>query len=106
MAQQHLEQSALAPHSNLTCGQSRRGGVGTSESRRRSRFLGRVVVAHVQGSPKGGDALGLLRVPNTRLCSVPPIGREVYLSHERTLHALLPEVHGPLSLQQCPGGQV
>lgn len=59
-------------HTRSTCGLSRRGGVVTSYSRRRSRFLGRVVVAHVQGSPKGGDALGLLGVTNTRLRSGPP----------------------------------
>ena len=67
MATQHLEQSRRWPHSYLTCGQSRGGGVGTSDSRRRSRYLGRVAVAYVQGSPKGGGALGLLEVPNTRL---------------------------------------
>lgn len=79
-----LERDGVSPHSSLTCGQSRSGGVGTSNSRRRSRFLGRVVVAHVQGSPKGGGALGLLDVPNTRLCSVPPQRREVHLSCARS----------------------
>lgn len=73
MAHHRLEQSQSSPHSYPTSGQSRWGGVRTSNSRRRSRFLGRVVVAYVQGSPKGGDALGLLRVLNTRLRSVPPM---------------------------------
>lgn len=74
-AKQALDQSALVSQNTLSCGQSRRGGVGTSNSRRRSSILGRVVVAYVQGSPKGGDALGLLRVPNTRLRSGPPFNR-------------------------------
>jgi hypothetical protein len=65
---QTLDRQPPTQHTHSTCGQSRRGGVVTSDSRRRSRFLGRVVVAHVQGSPKGGDALGLLGVTNTRLC--------------------------------------
>lgn len=72
MGARSLEHSRPKPHSVATCGQSRGGGVRTSNSRRRSRSLGRVVVAHVQGSPKGGDALGLLRVLNTRLRPVPP----------------------------------
>lgn len=67
-----LAQSALPPHITTSCGQSRSGGFTTSNSRRRSSFLGRVAVAYVQGSPKGGGALGLLRVVNTRLRPVPP----------------------------------
>jgi len=65
------------PHNFTTRGQSRGGGVGTSESRRRSNVFGRVAVTYVQGTPKGGGALGLLGVPNTRLASVPPNVMEV-----------------------------
>lgn len=72
MAKQRLEQSRRSPHSYRTCGQSRGGGLVTSHCERRSRSLGRVVVAYVQGSPKGGDALGSLRVTSTRLGPVPP----------------------------------
>lgn len=79
MDRPHLEQSARPPHSNTTCGQSRRGGLVTSHCERRSSFLGRVVVAHVQGSPKGGDALGSLGVTSTRLCPVPPSHWEAHL---------------------------
>lgn len=67
-----LAVSTDATHSTITCGQSRGGGVRTSIRERRSRFLGRVAVAHVQGSPKGGGALGSLEVLTTRLWSVPP----------------------------------
>ena len=70
-----LEQSLLSPHTNATCGQSRRGGFVTSNSVRRSRFLGRVAVAYVQGPPKGGGALGTLGVTNTRLRPVPPTSK-------------------------------
>lgn len=69
---QALDRNAPSPHIGLTCGQSRGGGVVTSDSRRRSRFLGRVAVTHVQGPPKGVGALGLLEVTNTRLAPVPP----------------------------------
>lgn len=62
----------LPKHSGGTCGKSRGGGFRTSNSGRRSRFLGRVAVTHVQGPPKGGGALGPLRVLNTRLSPVPP----------------------------------
>lgn len=72
---QPLDHFTASSHSDATCGQSRGGGVVTSFCRRRSRFLGRVVVAHVQGSPKGGDALGLLGVTNTRLWPVPPLNK-------------------------------
>ena len=74
--QQALDQSALSPHINATCGKSRSGGLVTSESERRSGIPGRVAVAHVQGSPKGGGALGSLRVTSTRLRPVPPINKE------------------------------
>lgn len=72
MATQHLEQSRRSPHSCATCVQSHRGGFVTSDSARRSRFLGRVAVTHVQSSLKGGGALGALGVTNTRLGPVPP----------------------------------
>ena len=76
-AQQALDQSPLSPHTNLSCGQSRSGGFTTSNRTRRSRFLGRVAVAYVQGSPKGGGALCVRRVVNTRLRPVPPFEMEV-----------------------------
>jgi hypothetical protein len=59
-------------HSSCTRGMSRGGGVGTSDCIRRSKLFGRVAVTHVQGSPKGGGALGMLGVPNARLSPVPP----------------------------------
>lgn len=68
---QALDQSPSPPHSLPTCGKLRGGGVVTSDSRRRSISFGRVAVTHVQGSPKGGGALGLLEVTNTRLSPVP-----------------------------------
>ena len=61
-----------SPHTVGTCGQSRGGGLVTSDSRRRSISFGRVAVTYVQGSPKGGGALGLLEVTSTRLTPVPP----------------------------------
>lgn len=61
-----------SPHRSTTCGQSRKGGLVTSHRERRSSFLGRVAVAYVQGSPKGGGALGSLEVTSTRLAPVPP----------------------------------
>lgn len=67
-----LAQTAQAQHINHTCGQSRGGGFTTSNRTRRSSLLGRVAVAYVQGSPKGGGALCVRRVVNTRLCPVPP----------------------------------
>src|SRR5690606_7783404 len=73
MVSRSLELYRCAPHSRLTCGQSRGGGVRTSNSVRRSKHaFGRVAVTHVQGLPKGGRALGTLRVLNTRLWPVPP----------------------------------
>lgn len=69
---QTLDPNALTPHTKTTCGQSRRGGFRTSNSRRRSRILGRVAVTMSKAMPKSGGALGLLRVLNTRLCPVPP----------------------------------
>src|SRR5687768_9536533 len=71
-----LAVAPLAPHTVLTCGLSRKGGLETSNSRRRSNLFGRVAVTHVQGSPKGGGALGLLGVSNTRLSPVPPLNQE------------------------------
>jgi len=70
--EQALEQRLLSPHTNITCGQSRRGGFRTSNSRRRSRILGRVAVTMSKAMPKSGGALGLLRVLNTRLRPAPP----------------------------------
>ena len=71
-SQQALDHSATSNHTGITCGQSRRGGFTTSNRTRRSSLLGRVAVAYVQGSPKGGGALCVRRVVNTRLCPVPP----------------------------------
>ncbi len=65
-----------SPHTERTCGQSRGGGLVTSDSRRRSISFGRVAVTHVQGPPKGGGALGLLEVTSTRLTPVPPTTKE------------------------------
>jgi hypothetical protein len=48
-----LAVTLLLPHTSTTCGQSREGGLVTSQSERRSRFLGRAAVAYVQASPKG-----------------------------------------------------
>jgi hypothetical protein len=48
-------------------GQSRPWGVGTPIITSPVELLGRVAVTHVQGLPKGGSALCLCRVPNTRL---------------------------------------
>ena len=70
-----MDTLAVAPsgqHTTNSCGTSRSRGLETSNSRRRSNVFGRVAVTHVQGSPKGGGALGLLRVSNTRLAPVPP----------------------------------
>lgn len=85
-AMRTLDWLQFLPHINTICGQSRRGGVETSNSRRRSNTIfGRVAVTHVQGSPKGGGALGLLRVSNTRLSSVPPMKWEVLMSRVASL---------------------
>jgi hypothetical protein len=46
---QTLDRQPPTKHTRSTCGLSRRGGVRTSNSERRSRFLGRVAVAYVQG---------------------------------------------------------
>lgn len=73
---QGLDQPALPPHRRSTCGQSHGGGLITSCRTHRSRFLGRVAVAYVQGSPKGGGALCVRRVISTRLRPVPPLNRE------------------------------
>ena len=75
-----LDQALHSPHSLATRGQSRGRGLVTSGSERRSRFLGRVAVAYVQGSPKGGGALGSLMVTSTRLRPVPPFDREARVS--------------------------
>ena len=67
---------AVAPsgqHTDDSCGQSRSRGFATSVAHAPvETCFGRVAVTHVQGSPKGGGALGLLRVLNTRLALVPP----------------------------------
>ncbi len=77
-SQQALEQNLQSPHIEISCGQSRSGGFATSNRTRRSRLLGRVAVAHVQGAaPKGGGALCVRRVANTRLRPVPPVEMEV-----------------------------
>ena len=62
---------SLAPHSFITCGQSRRGGLIASKRTRRSSMLDRVAVTHLRGSPKGGGALCVRRVTKTRLTPVP-----------------------------------
>ena len=77
---QGLDQALHSPHSHSTCGQSRGGGLVTSNRTRRSRCLGRVAVAYVQSSLKGGGALCVRRVTNTRLCPVPLLNREARLS--------------------------
>lgn len=84
-ATQALDQTANPPHTNITCGQSRRRGFTTSNRTRRSSLLGRVAVAYVQGSPKGGGALCVRRVVNTRLWSVPPINREAIVRQSAKL---------------------
>jgi hypothetical protein len=70
---QSLDHWPPTKHTHSTCGLSRGGGLRTSDCRRWSRLLGRVAVVHVQGSPKVGGALGLLRVLSTRLRPVPPM---------------------------------
>lgn len=82
--EQALEQRLLSPHTNITSGQFRWGGVVTSNCARRSRFLGRVAVTHVQGPPKGGGALGALKVTTTRLRPVPPWKEEAKMGFSRT----------------------
>jgi len=69
---QALERPYVSRHTVSTCGQSRGGGFATSNRARRSKCFGRVAVTHVQGSPKGGGALCVRRVANTRLAPVPP----------------------------------
>ena len=64
-------------HNFTIRGQSRGGGLVTSNGVRRSNVFGRVAVTHVQGPPKGGGALGAPRVTSTRLASVPPSNMEV-----------------------------
>ena len=72
MTQGTLAVATRAKHTTATCGQSRSGGLVTSHGERRSKHFGRVAVAYVQGSPKGGGALGSLGVTSTRLTPVPP----------------------------------
>lgn len=73
LLKQALEQNLLSPHTNRTRGQSHEGGLVTSYSERRSRFHSAGwPLAYVQGSPKGGGALGSLEVTSTRLWPVPP----------------------------------
>lgn len=74
-----LEQSQPSPHTSGTSGQSRWGGVETSNHRRRSSSLGRVAVTMSKALPKGGSALCLCRVSNTRLRPVPPSHGEARL---------------------------
>lgn len=89
-SQQGLDRDAQSTHSKPTSGLSRWRGVGTSCRAHRSRFLGRVSVAHVQGSPKGGGALCVRRVPNTRLRRVPPhwIGARVLRLFSRSSRSI------------------
>lgn len=89
MVDRALELYHCTQHSDGTCGQSRRGGVGTSNCGRRSRSLGRVAVTHVQGPPKGGGALGPLRVPNTRLCRCLRTEEVLMMHMDRIHHYLL-----------------
>ena len=104
-ALQKLDQKRVLPHSNNICGQSRSGGFRTSNSRRRSNIIfGRVAVTHVQGSPKGGGALGLLRVLNTRLSLVPPFKMKEGLMHRAAKAMFLyllsaATIVGPVSAQ-------
>ena len=67
---------AVAPsgqHTVISCGQSRSRGFATSAAHAPvETCLGRVAVTHVQGSPKGGGALCVRGVANTRLAPVPP----------------------------------
>ena len=70
---QALADRSRPQHNQLTCGMSCGRGVVTSNGVRRSKQFGRVAVTHVQGSPKGGGALGTLGVTNTRLVPVPPL---------------------------------
>ena len=79
MDQPRLAVVPQAPHTTTTCGQSCRRGLVTSHGERRSKHFGRVAVAYVQGSPKGGGALGSLGVTSTRLAPVPPRNREALM---------------------------
>lgn len=79
MDHQGLAQRLSSPHTKTTSGQFRWGGIRTSNRTRRSSLLGRVAVAYVQGSPKGGGALCVRRVLNTRLRPVPPRNREALM---------------------------
>lgn len=73
-------------HTQDSCGQSRSRGVGTSAAHAPvETCFGRVAVTHVQGSPKGGGALCVRRVPNTRLAPVPPHEREVLMRRDARL---------------------
>lgn len=75
-----MERLAIAKqhqHSFNTNGQSRWGGLVTSHGERRSMLFDRVAVAYVQGSPKGGGALGSLGVTSTRFRPVPLSSMEV-----------------------------
>lgn len=88
MVHHRLEQSQSSPHSCHTSGQSHWGGVETSSRTRRSRFLGRVAVAYVQSSLKGGGALCVRRVSNTRLRPVPLFNMETPMNATRTILSL------------------
>lgn len=88
MVGRSLELYRCAPHSRHTCGQSRRRGLISSYGERRSKHaFGRVVVTHVQGSPKGGDALGSPGEINTRLRSV-PLRLGVLMPSDQTIHQI------------------
>lgn len=83
VTKQALDPCTLSPHTNHTRGQFRGGGVGTSNSRRRSSSLGRVAVTMSKASPKSGGALGLLKVPNTRRRPVPPLEKGAWVDRLR-----------------------
>jgi hypothetical protein len=81
-------------HSSCTRGMSRGGGVVTSDCIRRSKLFGRVAVTHVQGSPKGGGALGMLGVTNARLSPVPPSIWESTAVRDRRINIHIPRLGG------------
>lgn len=104
MVRQRLDQSPPTPHSYPTSGQSHWGGLITSCRARWSSSLGRVVVAYVQGSPKGGDALCVRRVISTRLRPVPPSTLEAGLYRGLYTNSTMHRLYGP-PFPHCGGGQ-
>lgn len=104
MAHHRLEQSQSSPHSWRTSGQSRWGGVETSNHRRRSSSLGRVAVTMSKALPKGGSALCLCRVSNTRLRPVPPSYGEAGLYRGQFTNSNLHRVL-PASCRSCAGSR-